>query len=423
MQLAVDRLVPAALGVATALMFSGIEIQLGLKLRPFDFLMLLVLVLTGLNATANGFRRREIYPFNIAAALYALYLFANAAFLNSVAAGLKESIQLFFFALFFTVFVQAIRTDEATARYVRVALWSLFALTLWNAGYHIGHGTWSGWKRLDEPKLSHSLFVVLLAVIGGTFDIRWRGWIPLLALSVLLMILSGERKGWVACGAAILAAELFVPPFGGFRAGRTLRQVLSLTVILCVTIVAAPHVPYLEKQLESSRDFAALVVTGPDGQAAVLDETTLSNRARIYGIEMAQEFYAAHPVFGVGLERYKTKVEALPIPETFKKGAHNEVLRIAAELGTVGLGLYALLYLVILARVVRLLSNRGRLSQMTIFRLRLGVAFLAYGAVANVFLGGGGVNLFLIVLPGALIYSNPLPSSDPEAVGRGPLTA
>ena len=137
-------------------------------------------------------------------------------------------------------------------------------------------------------------------------------------------------------------------------------------------------------------------------------DTTFSNRARLFGIQQAVEMYQSNQAFGVGIENYKRVIEKLNVVDSFKKGAHNEVLRIAAELGTVGLVFYFGMYAMAAARVRKVLPSMPLYTSDQQLRLRLGVGLMAYGFAANLFLGGGGINLFLIFLPAALIHSVPV---------------
>lgn len=399
-----DRVVPALLGLATGLIFAGIELKLGAKFRPFDLLVLAAIGLTLLAAARHGLRRADTALLGIAVIAYGGTMFANAALLSSMTDAVRETLQLAFFALFVTSFIRMVDTAHGTAIYLRWAFWSLLTVALGNAAWHLAQGIWSGWKTLDEPKLSHSLLVVLLAALPVAA--RPSGFAGLVALALAMLILSGERKGWIAAAAAIATLALFLP-----TASALLRLVqtaaASATVVLAFALLV-PHVPYLQKQVESSREFATLLQGGVTAERLEAAETTVSNRARLYGIAVAREMIRAHPAFGVGLANYDRRVEAMDIPEVYRKGAHNEALRIMAELGAVGLGLYGLIHAAILARVLQLRRQASHLPDHATFRYRFGTATLIYGLVANLFLGGGGVNLFLVFLPAALIFSVPL---------------
>jgi O-antigen ligase len=405
-----DRLVPALLGLATGLIFAGIEIKLGAKFRPFDLLVLLAIALTLLAAAQHGLRRADTSLLTIAVIAYGGLMFANAALLSSMTDAVRETLQLAFFALFVTCFIRMVDSAHGTTIYLGWAFWCLLAVALGNAAWHLGQGIWSGWKTLDEPKLSHSLLVVLLAALPVRS--RPRGFGALMALALAMLILSGERKGWIAAAGAIATLALFLP------AGSNLPRLAQGAVIVAMIALAAallvPNVPYLQKQVESSREFVALLQGGVTAARLEAEETTVSNRARLYGISVAREMIRAKPVFGVGLANYDRRVEAMDIPEVYRKGAHNEALRIAAELGAVGLALYILIHTAILARIVQLRRHLGRLPDHSVFRYRFGCATLTYGIVANLFLGGGGVNLFLVFLPAALVFSVPYAATTVE---------
>lgn len=411
MRIAVDRWAPRLLGLATGLMVSGVEADLGVKIRPFDLAVLLAAALTFLTLRQGKSTPAGLASVVTAMCLYGLYLTGNGALLSRMSDAVKEGLQYGFFILFFLTFVVAIRGDAPTQRFARWALGSLVLVGLWNAAWHLSQGILSGWKGLDEPKLAHSLVVVFIAAIVAGRGQRLRIWAPVLCAALVLMILSGERKGWIAATAAILVLQLLANAHL-LRPTRLMMHSLFAAAGISLLVAAAPSVPYIQKQIDSSRSFVQLALSGRDLTKISAEETTISNRARLFGLALARGFYSEAPVFGIGLENYDRRVRAMDLPDVFEKGAHNEVLRIAAELGSVGLALYALLYVVIGRRAAVLVWHRGLLDPLAQFRLRLGIALFAYGAVANVFLGGGGVNLFLVFLPAALIFSVPTPVGD-----------
>jgi O-antigen ligase len=187
-------------------------------------------------------------------------------------------------------------------------------------------------------------------------------------------------------------------------------------------------VPYLERQLFSSMDFITLLVSDEAGFGA--GNTTESNRNRLAMIEIALRQIRENPVFGVGPEAFRSDALAegfLPIPlRHVATGPHNELLRIGAETGLVGLALYLLAQAVVLIRAVVLVAAMPRLDEDERLRVRLGYALFLYGFIVNLFLAGGGLNTFLVTLPAALLFSvrlRPLPRAIPVPTRRSRVAA
>jgi O-antigen ligase len=255
---------------------------------------------------------------------------------------------------------------------------------------------------------------------------RPRGWwwSVLLVAAIVMLFLSGERKGWVAAGFAIVMALMISEQGGiGQRAvRRTVGVALAATGFVAIAAVLAPFVPYLERQLFSSVDFVALLFA----EEAATQTTTESNRNRIAMIEIAVQQLRENPVFGIGPEAFRADALTrgfLPIPVGhIATGPHNEILRIGAELGLVGLALYLLSQVVVAFRALVLIAAMPRFDTTGQLRIRLGLALFLYGFIVNLFLAGGGLNTFFVMFPAALLFSVRLPRQAERALSR-PLTA
>jgi O-antigen ligase len=183
---------------------------------------------------------------------------------------------------------------------------------------HVSQGAFAGWKTLGDQKLTHSVIVLIMAVVTLS-HVRPRGWwwIALLVAAIVMLFLSGERKGWVAAGFAIVMALMISDEGGiGQRAvRRTAGVALAAACLVAIAGVLAPFVPYLERQLFSSVDFVALLLS--DDASSHTGTTTESNRNRLAMIEIALAQLRQNPVFGIGPEAFRTDALTrafLPIP-------------------------------------------------------------------------------------------------------------
>lgn len=396
------------LGLSCGLIFLGSDIRFVVRVRAFDIGMLCVFTILSWHILSYGVRR-EIGGFLVVSVAFASYAFCNALLQVSAGTAIKEGIQMGFFLIFFLALTQYLDTAQATRLFVMSFLAALWILALYNAYYHVSAGAIAGWKGLGDQKLTHSVIVVVLAALMLSPDRDRTRWLaPMLVFALILMFLSGERKGWIAAAVGLLPMMLISDRGGLDRrtAARTCCVLALGAALIAVVAVVAPLVPYLEKQLVSSVDFARLLFADTDARQAA--DTTQSNAGRLVMIELAMHHIRENPIFGLGPERFRAATSAmayLPIPVDDIKGSHNELLRIGAELGLVGLALYAVLNLVIALRAGRTIAAMGHLDDAARLRVRLGVALFVYGFFVNIFLAGGGLNTFFVMLPAGLLFS------------------
>lgn len=396
------------LGLSCGLIFLGADIRIGVRLRAFDLLLLVVLVIFAWHALTKGVRR-ETGLFVVAFGTFAIYVFCNALLQASMGTAVKEMVQMVLFLGFFLALTQYLDDLKSTQLFLGSFLGVVWVLALYNGFHHASQGVYAGWKDLGDQKLTHSILLVILVTLMVAPGSK-RGWWAILALilAVVFLFLSGERKGWVAAVAAIFPV-LLITEQGGI-AYQSLRRFGLIALVgagvIAVAALIAPYVPYLDKQLVSTVDFVQLMFSDGDQRSAA--DTTLSNRGRLFTIEFALQHIREHPMFGIGPERFKrvtASLAFLPIAKEEIHGVHNELLRIGAELGFVGLFLYGLVNSVIAGRCIAAISAMKSMNDGERLRVRLGVSLFLYGFVVNVFLAGGGLNTFFVMLPAGLLYS------------------
>jgi O-antigen ligase len=391
------------MALTAGLVISGLEIRAGLRLRISDVFLLLSMPLI-IALFIRGTSTNRLIWICLAYAFYASYTALNAYYLTSKGTAIKEGMQFLVFFMAFLGFVYGTEQDAHFRKFVRIWFVLLCGVALYSAGYHIiVLNTWSGWKELGDQKLAYGLLMVL--VLGLRHDRFLSGkTFAVVALLVLAMLfLSGERKGWIAALAGCMTI-LFMAPHG--RMSRTslnslLYFLLFCLVLLVVLSVVAPFFPYLDRQLSSINGF----VEGIFGVQT--EQVSSSNEDRLFILSFGLQLFQQHPFFGAGLDTFVRHMAQLPGALTIN-GAHNEPLRIAAELGLVGLGLYLGLYLLAGLRIMQIRALGRDIGEIQFVKFRLAAGLLVYGFVVNVFLAGGGVSFFLVVLPLGLLYSVPL---------------
>jgi O-antigen ligase len=127
---------------------------------------------------------------------------------------------------------------------------------------------------------------------------------------------------------------------------------------------------------------------------------SLSNQVRLFLLQFTIETVKAHPWWGIGVGEFKEAIQFAAPGEMFVSGAHSEYQRYAVETGLTGLGLYLLTWALMIRHAWRVV-RRTDLAKQT--ETALVVGLVVYGAVINLFLGGGALNILFLVLPAGLL--------------------
>lgn len=386
---------PALLSFAAVVIFAGAEFEVGpVNLRPFDFflagsLLVLLLEASARNTAALHGRIASDTAF-LAFIAFAVYVVGYSIWFDYLQSAVKEAVQFTEYILFALVLAHATRDDRRRAAFFRGFSTLLGVGVVLTVLAHVAQGQMVGYKEFDEPKVMFGIWATLMvtSVLASTPRLRTALW--MVGIPVMLMLLSGERKGW----AAFLGALLFVMLMRKRPRGSGFRRLAFVALLACVSVIAvlaASQAPYVGRQMAAIVDFVGHLT--PSGLASYEEALTRSNQTRLFLLYFAWLQFRQHFWLGVGPERFKPILEESGVSEFYVHGAHNEYVRIAVELGVIGLVSYLLVGLCLLWGVSR---NAARLRSPD--SLRIG-ALAVYGIVINAFLGGGGVNLFFLALP------------------------
>jgi O-antigen ligase len=151
-------------------------------------------------------------------------------------------------------------------------------------------------------------------------------------------------------------------------------------------------------------------------------DTSVSNLARLYILLFTVRTALAHPFFGVGTDRWHEALAQVAYSEKsqYMVGAHSEYQRFTVENGLTGLVLYVLAW----GAAIRDSVRQYHLTESGSEARRLEVVGLAlFGALINLFLGGGALNtLFMALVVGLLVglenepgQKKPLPTAFPDS--------
>ena len=393
------------LALAIVSLFLWFEFGVGpVVIRPFDGLLFIGLGGALAVASMQG-KIKNLYIADFQWVYLALttYVIVNGLVFSGAGAAFKELLQ----KSEYVFLMLAIGALTRHPRRRRLFVWTLVIgcalAAIATAGWHVANGHLVDYKRLSELKLVFGLFayfmVAYLVVSSGTPALGLVGGLG----AFYLMLLSGERKGWLAFAAGI--AFLYIAMRRRSILKSLLRGHLSLKGVVLVAVVLAGGVlvgsgsssGYVVGQIQTLSDMWSSL----EGRGIQFRQgQSLSNQVRLFLLQFTIETVKAHPWWGIGVGEFKEAIQFAAPGEMFVKGAHSEYQRYAVETGLTGLGLYLLTWALMIRRAWRVV-RRTDLAKQT--ETALVVGLVVYGAVINLFLGGGALNILFLVLPAGLL--------------------
>ena len=325
---------------ALASLFTGIDYDTDFaRIRPFEFLATLCILGT---VSQLGLQRISIHRFlGFHLAFLTFYVFS--AFTVGAGNGQRELIQVVVISSFVVSLAAYAPTVDMTrllSAFSRLVLGIMFFNIVW----HLDQGFYTGWKRLGDPV---AIFLLLPAIVSARFA-TWRskGYVSvimILALTGVIILLSGERKAYIVAGVGIVAA-------GGLINARYLLIVPLIIVAIAILARLDPS-GYLDSQLSS--------IYHPGTSGDLLSLTTsdrvesLSNVSRQLQFQLGWEAFESSPIIGIGTNAYESTVQVrlANLPAYLNSGLHGEFLRVLVENGVIGLSLYLAAWMVALRRL------------------------------------------------------------------------
>lgn len=238
---------------------------------------------------------------------------------------------------------------EAPSARARLLRWSAWLLLLWALDAFVqlflGHDLFG---IPMHPDRLNALFYERYQFFGPTLAMlsplaleharrRWRPWAWELSFALLLgaVLISGMRAGWLAM-ALVLVTYMFLMLR---RENRELRRALLTIPALALLVLAVSYQasPLLQERLDVSRAFATGTEQARDASAM----------ERLPIFRAALLMYRDHPVNGVGVRGYPYAYIGYAEPGDVHVAksdgryaashAHNIVLEVMADTGTIGL--------------------------------------------------------------------------------------
>jgi hypothetical protein len=403
----VDRILPYYVGLAILSLFTGITYESAtFVLRPFDVMMAFGVLLLTARASKRGYARRleKGLPYYLFAALY-LYRGLSGFVMTGPALAIKELIQGVEFVLLIHLVAHATKSEKGRREFLRVLFVGMGVISVLVAFLHIKNGIYSGYKYVDRmgyvtggtPKYAFGLFGLLTMVfwMGG----RRGGYTLCFAGAVVLVLLSGERKGWVALAASLIAVYYAKSNFKLKNLFRVIitKKTFAVLSIIVISLWVGSSFSYSSYQMETFERFYEVAYSS--GFKYVREDVSGVNRYN--GILFMFESLSEHPIFGIGTEQVKSSISKIDVPNVRITQGHGEYQRYAVENGLLGLALYLLTWAFIVKEssvYLGYVAKGERVYSLFVF------GFVFYSIVVNLFMGGGAHNImFLSVSTGVLV--------------------
>lgn len=395
------KILAVFVGLLLVSLFSGIAVEAGpVVVRPFDVgLVGALFILGGIISVSGRLHLNWRDPILLSFLLLALYIFLNGLWLASTTEAVVSLVQNVEYVLVLLLIADLSRRPSDRRVFIKTLVIGFAVMAAVTALWHIAQGQVFSYKLLTAPKAAFGFFTLFACVL---YFVRQNSVYTLLFVgSFLLLVLSGERKSWVAFAGAfffILWVRQRVMRRGrGASQSFWLRNLGAAAVLVAALAVITPYVPYISNQVSTLwTAVSAISMEGIAYEAGGIG----SNRARLYLLDFSIQSVKEHPVFGIGTGQFREALGLYSFGEGFVLGSHNEYQRIAVENGLVGLFMYVLVWLFMLRRSLTLVKStaEGRL-----FSLLVATGLLAYGAIINLFLAGGALNTVYLILPAGLL--------------------
>lgn len=412
MKFRMDRFLSRYSALCVLVLFLGIQYKAGVVLRPFDALIGLGGLLLAGRASVRGridtLEKPTVYYLFVTAYSYRC---VNALFLSGTGIALKEALQVFEFVLLAHLIAVSTRNSEHRRLFFRMLLIGIGLLALVTALWHVSNGHYVRYKELGPPKYAFS-FLALLA-FGSYLRGKSRYASVVLLGAVVLTVLSGERKGWIAL---LGGGGLMYLVYQGRSLYRLMARILRLRVLLrgiaaiAAILVIGLQFEYVAEQFKTMGDVYVLLSNFNLQVDLSTLETSQSNLARLYLLLFTVRTALTYPWFGVGTGQWHNALTAYSGKQQYMKGAHSEYQRFTVENGLTGLALYVIAW----GAVIRDSVRRYHLTGSGSGTRKLEVVGLAlFGALINLFLGGGALNILLMALVVGLLVGL---ENDPNVV-------
>lgn len=401
------RWAPTIAGVAFASAFLNWEHRVGeAVVRPFDALVILSAAILATRAALLGRVPRVSpgWPF-VALCCYLGYRAVIAAVASSAGVAITESLQALELAVFYLVVHVCTRSVAGLRSLVGGLVPTVAGIAIWAAAWHVARGEFFDFKSLGEPKLTFGLLLVLVVALRKEpIGLLSRNVGPsVIGVVAVLVVLSAERKMWVAAGVAVIYLLLRGRPL------RTRPRTVGLTLLALAVFVAAgpviartlPDDSRTARQVRSMADLPLVF----DEDVSEAEFESSSNESRVLLTRLALTTFQEHPVAGIGPDEFRQVAAEFEGGRLAGRSPHNEYLLAAVETGL--LGVVLLVWLTVATVRVTLWNPASRARNGDVPGSALAAGLAVTGIAANLFLAGGVLNVLMLLYPAAIGTSHP----------------
>jgi len=397
--MAMKRVLPYYVGICAASLFSGIRYEVGpIVLRPFDALIVIGAILTVAAVSKRGYIQK-IQDGGLLCLLVSLFLYrtVNGLILSSQSVAIKEGIQFLEFLIFIFILLEAVKGEKSARALIKTFYVVIGLICIGTAIYHIRSGQYSGYKYLlgGAQKYAFGLFS-LFSFVYWTYNKAIPRDLVIVIVSVTLLIMSGERKGWLSFATASIAVYLWGN--SAYITGKLKRLVeprlLVLYVVIFASIFVASRYEYSKAQINSLFNTYKLAKNSNLKYAYNRTQDVGRYNGLVFVFKKIQE----KPLFGLGtgsIKEYKTQVSADINP------GHGSFQSYTVENGLFGLVMYTMVWILCIKKSWNIFPSYKRNN---ILRYLL-IGFVVYSATINLFLAGGAINTLLLTMSVGLLLS------------------
>ena len=207
-----------------------------------------------------------------------------------------------------------------------------------------------------------------------------------------------------SCGAFFISYILFFR----FHYQKKIIGIYSGLLLICLLLVAviisgslAGSDQLVDQMGDTAMAFTELSLEDRDEE----DVGSKSNAARMYLIFFSLQSIKKHPVVGIGTDGFKKANEAIAfkLGQTKAHGAHNDYLRIAVENGLPAVFVYIVVWFLGIRRALKYSYRKYYKYRFQQEDICIMLGMVVYGAIINIFAGGGAINIFFFTLPAGVI--------------------
>jgi O-antigen ligase len=226
---------------------------------------------------------------------------------------------------------------------------------------------------VDANIYARFLLIGILATVILMIGATWSGWLTggiSLLIQGTALLGTGSRTAWLAMLVVLVILVFLIPR------KPVIFSILGGLVLAVIVIVINPE--YLQRILEIRENLGAALTQ------------------RQYLIASGITMFKENPVLGVGLSGFQTVMETrfLELIQNGVSRSHTVLVTTAAELGTIGLGILGVFFIVLFSQLPRVLRTQSFAYQYSLYQTQTYKIIFGVLAVAAIFISSQGEGRF-----------------------------